>query len=56
ENGKVVSTGGRVLTICALGEDLADARERAYAAARRIRIDGAFYRRDIGHRALRGNA
>jgi phosphoribosylamine--glycine ligase len=53
ENGRVVSAGGRVLTVCALGDDLAAARERAYAAARRIRIDGAFYRRDIGHRALR---
>ena len=53
ENGQVVSAGGRVLTICALGDDLGVARDRAYAAARRIRLDGAFYRRDIGHRALR---
>ena len=56
ENGKVVSAGGRILTVCALGDDLEEARDRAYAAARRIRIEGAFYRRDIGHRALRGNA
>jgi phosphoribosylamine--glycine ligase len=48
-----VTAGGRVLTVCAIGDDLADARERAYAAARRIRIEGAFCRRDIGHRALR---
>jgi phosphoribosylamine---glycine ligase len=54
EDGRVVSAGGRVLTVCAIGDDLGVARERAYAAARRIRIDGAFYRRDIGHRALRG--
>ena len=53
EDGRVVSAGGRVLTVCAIGDDLGVARERAYAAARRIRIDGAFYRRDIGHRALR---
>ncbi|HJT98608.1 MAG TPA: phosphoribosylamine--glycine ligase [Rhodanobacteraceae bacterium] len=53
ENGRVVSAGGRVLTVCALGGDLAEARDRAYAAARRIRLDGAFFRRDIGHRALR---
>jgi len=53
QNGNVVTTGGRVLTVCALGEDLAQARERAYAAARHVRIDGAFYRRDIAHRALR---
>jgi phosphoribosylamine--glycine ligase len=53
EDGNVVTSGGRVLTVCALGEDLAVARDRAYAAARHIRIDGSFYRRDIGHRALR---
>jgi phosphoribosylamine--glycine ligase len=53
ENGTPVSAGGRVLTVCALGDDLGQARDRAYAAARRIHIDGAFYRRDIGHRALR---
>ncbi|MGH8189938.1 MAG: phosphoribosylamine--glycine ligase [Rhodanobacteraceae bacterium] len=48
----VVSAGGRVLTVCALGDDLSQARDRAYAAADRIRFDGAFFRRDIGHRAL----
>jgi phosphoribosylamine--glycine ligase len=53
KDGKVETAGGRVLTVCALGDDLAAARDRAYDAARRIRIDGAFYRRDIGHRALR---
>ncbi|MER3546891.1 MAG: phosphoribosylamine--glycine ligase, partial [Rhodanobacteraceae bacterium] len=52
-NGKVVTAGGRVLTVCALGDDLQQARDRAYAAAERIRFDGAFYRRDIGYRALR---
>ena len=51
----VVTAGGRVLTVCALGDDLAVARDRAYAAAHQIRIDGAFYRRDIGHRALRAH-
>lgn len=51
-NGNVVTAGGRVLTACALGDDLVQARDRAYAAARAIRFDGAFFRRDIGHRAL----
>ncbi|HEY0231656.1 MAG TPA: phosphoribosylamine--glycine ligase [Dokdonella sp.] len=51
--GRVVTAGGRVLAVCALGEDIAAARERAYAVARTIHFDGAFYRRDIGHRALR---
>ena len=51
-DGKVVSSGGRVLTVCALGDDIAQARARAYAATDRIHFDGMFYRRDIAHRAL----
>jgi phosphoribosylamine--glycine ligase len=51
--GRVVTAGGRVLTVCALGDDIAAARESAYAAVGRIRYDGAFCRRDIAHRALR---
>ena len=51
-DGRVVSAGGRVLTVCALGDDFAAARERAYAAARAIHFNGGFYRRDIGYRAL----
>ena len=50
--GNVVTSGGRVLAVCALGDDIAAARERAYAVARGIRFEGAFLRRDIGHRAL----
>ena len=50
--GDLVTNGGRVLTVCALGDDLSQARERAYAAVDRIHFDGAFCRRDIGHRAL----
>jgi phosphoribosylamine--glycine ligase len=53
ENGSVVSAGGRVLTVCAIGNDLTQARDRAYAAARRIKLEGSFFRRDIAHRALR---
>ena len=52
EKGQPVTAGGRVLTVCALGKDIAAARENAYAAASRIRFDGAFFRRDIAHRAL----
>ena len=51
-SGQVVTAGGRVLAVCALGADIAAARERAYAVARGIRFEGAFLRRDIGHRAL----
>ena len=50
--GQPVTAGGRVLTVCALGKDIAAARENAYAAASKIRFDGAFFRRDIAHRAL----
>ena len=52
-DGRVVTAGGRVLAVCALGDDLAAARERAYAVVRQIRFAGAFCRRDIAHRALR---
>ncbi|ACL64832.1 phosphoribosylamine/glycine ligase [Anaeromyxobacter dehalogenans 2CP-1] len=46
--GRVVTSGGRVLTVCALGRDLDDAAARAYAAAGRIRFRGMQYRKDIG--------
>jgi phosphoribosylamine--glycine ligase len=46
--GRLVSAGGRVLTVCALGEDLAAARARAYAAMARIHLRGGHYRKDIG--------
>jgi phosphoribosylamine--glycine ligase len=51
--GVAVSSGGRVLTICALGNDLADARTQAYAAVARIDLPASFYRNDIAYRALR---
>lgn len=52
-DGRVVTAGGRVLTVCALGADLGATREAAYARIAGVRFDGAFCRRDIGHRALR---
>jgi phosphoribosylamine--glycine ligase len=48
--GAVVTSGGRVLTVCALGEGLDDAARRAYAAAARISFRGMQYRKDIGQR------
>jgi phosphoribosylamine---glycine ligase len=45
--GRVVTTGGRVLGVTALGDDLEDARARAYRAAGMVRFDGVHYRRDI---------
>jgi len=47
-DGRVVTNGGRVLTVCALGQGLDDAARRAYEAASRIRFRGMQYRRDIG--------
>lgn len=47
-DGRVITSGGRVLCACALGADLVDARERAYAASATVRFEGAFCRRDIG--------
>jgi phosphoribosylamine--glycine ligase len=49
-DGRVVTSGGRVLTVCALGDDLAGAARRAYDAVERVRFRGMQYRRDIGKR------
>ncbi len=51
-DGVIFADGGRVLTITALGSDLANARERAYAAVDRIKWPEGFFRRDIGWRAI----
>lgn len=53
QKGKIVTAGGRVLGITAWGKDLAQAQEKAYHAAEKIKFDGAFYRRDIGNKALK---
>jgi phosphoribosylamine---glycine ligase len=50
EGDALVSAGGRVLGVTALGADLEDARRRAYGAIERIRLDGMQFRRDIGLR------
>ncbi|WP_326650950.1 phosphoribosylamine--glycine ligase [Streptomyces sp. NBC_01750] len=47
----VVSAGGRVLSVTATGKDLAQARERAYKAVARIRLDGSQHRTDIARKA-----
>ena len=48
----VVTAGGRVLAVCALGDNLRLAHDRAYALAAKINFEGSFYRRDIGRRAM----
>ncbi len=52
EGACVLAAGGRVLNVCALGSDIAQAQARAYRAAGLIRWPQGFYRRDIGWRAL----
>ena len=47
-----MTAGGRVLGVTALGVDASAARYAAYAVAERIHFDNAFYRRDIGARAI----
>jgi phosphoribosylamine--glycine ligase len=53
DDGTLVASGGRVLTVTALGDPLRAAQQRAYAALESIRFDGMQWRRDIGHRALK---
>ncbi|MBS0216869.1 MAG: phosphoribosylamine--glycine ligase [Proteobacteria bacterium] len=51
-DGNVVTAGGRVLCVCALGNSVADAQRKAYAEVTKIRWDGEFHRGDIGWRAM----
>ncbi len=51
-DGQVVTSGGRVLCVTALGDTVAAAQQRAYEVVRKIRWNGALYRRDIGYRAI----
>jgi phosphoribosylamine--glycine ligase len=55
-DGRVVSAGGRVLSITASGPDLAVARERAYAGVARIHLDGSHHRTDIAYAAAQRTA
>jgi phosphoribosylamine--glycine ligase len=52
EGGTVVTDGGRVLCVCALGATIAAAREQAYACVEQIHWPDVYYRTDIGYRAL----
>ncbi|MBL8482353.1 MAG: phosphoribosylamine--glycine ligase [Rhodocyclaceae bacterium] len=53
QGDQVVSAGGRVLCVTALGDTLKIAHKRAYEVADQLQLEGAQYRRDIGHRGLR---
>jgi phosphoribosylamine--glycine ligase len=51
---QVVTSGGRVLCVTALGETVKYAQTQAYQALEKIKFDGAQYRKDIGYRAVKG--
>ncbi|RTL51431.1 MAG: phosphoribosylamine--glycine ligase [Rhodocyclaceae bacterium] len=53
KDGHVVTNGGRVLCVTALGDTVKLAQNRAYEVAETISFDGAQYRRDIGYRAIK---
>ncbi len=52
EGAQVFTDGGRVLCVCALGEDVRSAKDRAYRRVESIAWPKAWFRRDIGHRAI----
>lgn len=54
-DGKLVTSGGRVLGVTAMGDTLKKALEKSYAAVKKITFDGAHYRKDIGKKALNAN-
>ena len=53
DNGDIVTAGGRVLGVTALGETIEQAKERAYQAVDKISFDGAYCRRDIADKAIK---
>ena len=56
QDGQLRSSGGRVLCVTALGDSVRMAQQRAYEAVQAIRFDGAQWRNDIGHRAIKARA
>ena len=52
ESGRLLTSGGRVLGVTATGDTLKDAIDAAYCAAENIHFENAYYRKDIGKRAL----
>ena len=52
KDGRIITSGGRVLCATAIGPTVSSAQQQAYRLAERIRWNGMFYRKDIGHRAI----
>jgi phosphoribosylamine--glycine ligase len=53
KNGDIVTAGGRVLGVTALGDNIADAKARAYRAVDKINFEAAYCRRDIADKAIK---
>jgi len=53
EDGRIVTQGGRLLCVTALGNTLEEAQEKAYRLVKKVKWEGTFYRNDIGHRGLK---
>ena len=51
-DGRLLTNGGRVLGVTERGKDIREAIDRAYQSVKKISFENAFYRRDIGQRAL----
>jgi phosphoribosylamine--glycine ligase len=54
-NGDIVTNGGRVLGVTALGDTIKQAKQRAYRAVEKIKFDGAYCRSDIADKAIKGS-
>ena len=52
EDGKLLTNGGRVLGVTERGADIKEAIAKAYASVEKVHFDNAFYRKDIGQKAL----
>ena len=52
KNDHIVTSGGRVICACALGEDIADAQKKAYDLTHRIQWQDVYFRTDIGNKAI----
>jgi phosphoribosylamine--glycine ligase len=53
EGDKIITAGGRILTVVGLGSTLKEAKEKAYEGVSKIHFEGMYYRRDIGDKAFK---
>ena len=52
EGDKILTSGGRVLSVTGMGKTLREAVDKAYAGVKSLSFEGMFYRKDIAHRAF----